>query len=92
MGEWLSIVIAICSFVVGLVIQIFSAGVFIGGLFMAIKYIEKQLKRLEDKQDKHNGLIERMATVEQSTKSAHRREDELLERVKNIEGELYEHK
>lgn len=92
MGEWLSIIIAICSFAVGLVIQIFSAGVFIGGLVMAIKYIEKQLKRLEDKQDKHNGLIERMVTVEQSTKSAHHREDELLKRVENIEEELYEHK
>lgn len=32
--------------------------------------------RLEGKQDKHNGLIERMVKVEESTKSAHHRIDE----------------
>ncbi len=37
--------------------------------------IKKDLGRLEKKQDQHNGLIERMVTVEQSTRSAHHRID-----------------
>ncbi len=34
-----------------------------------------KLKYLETKQDKHNGLIERMVVVEQACKSAHHRID-----------------
>ncbi len=64
-----------------IIINVVSAGVFIGGLAMSIKFIELQIKRLEEKQDKHNSLIERMAIVEQSTKSAHHRID-------SIEGNL----
>ena len=40
-------------------------------------YIE--LNFVEDKQDKHNCLIERMVAVEQSTKSAHHRLDYIEE-------------
>lgn len=40
-------------------------------------HTETHIKRLEEKQDKHNNLIERMAIVEQSTKSAHHRIDEM---------------
>ncbi len=58
-----------------IVINVTSSGIFIGGLAMSIKFIEQQIKRLEEKQDKHNNLIERMAVVEQSTKSAHHRID-----------------
>ena len=58
-----------------IVVNVLSAGIFIGGLAMSIKFIEKQIKRLEDKQDKHNNLIERMVKVEESTKSAHKRLD-----------------
>ena len=42
---------------------------------MSIKFIEQQIKRLEEKQDKHNNLVERMVKVEESTKSAHKRLD-----------------
>lgn len=34
-----------------------------------------RLDQLEEKQDKHNGLIERMVVVEQSVKAAHHRMD-----------------
>jgi len=37
-----------------------------------------RLDRLEEKQDKHNNLIERMTIVEQSTKAAHHRLDGLM--------------
>lgn len=70
------------------VIQVFSGGIFIGGLVTSIKSIEKSItelkehikediNRLEIKQDKHNGLIERMVVVEESTKCAHHRLDDM---------------
>jgi hypothetical protein len=36
-----------------------------------------RIKELEKKVEKHNGLVERMVVVEQSTKSAHHRIDEI---------------
>ncbi|NBJ67559.1 hypothetical protein [Adlercreutzia caecimuris] len=36
-----------------------------------------KIDRLSDRVDKHNGLIERMVVVEQSTKAAHKRIDGL---------------
>lgn len=67
------------EFLLLLVINVLTAGVFIGGLAMAIKYIEKQIERLENKQDKHNNLIERMVRVEDSCKSMHHRLDAIQE-------------
>lgn len=63
------------EFIVMLCIQILSAGVFVGGLISSVRGIEHQILRLEEKQDKHNNLIERMVVVEQSVKSAHHRLD-----------------
>lgn len=63
------------EFLLLIVINVLSAGIFIGGLAMSIKFIEMQIKRLEEKQDKHNNLVERMVKVEESTKSAHKRLD-----------------
>lgn len=65
-----------------IIINVMTAGIFLGGLAMSIKFIEKQIKRLEEKQDKHNNLIERMVKVEESSKSAHHRID-------NIEGKKH---
>ena len=41
--------------------------------------MSEKLIDLEKKQDKHNNLIERMAVVEQSVKSAHHRIDNINE-------------
>lgn len=60
-----------------LIFNIATAGVILGTYAGTIKSIEKQITRLEEKQDKHNNLIERMVVVEQSCKSAHKRIDEL---------------
>lgn len=53
--------------------------VVIQALYFAHKMgvIEKSISSLEVKQDKHNNLIERMVHVEDSTKSAHKRIDEI---------------
>lgn len=65
------------EFMALIVINVLSAGIFLGGLAMSIKFIEAQIKRLEEKQDRHNNLIERMAKVEASASSAHHRIDDL---------------
>jgi len=51
----------------------------------------EKIDALEKKQDKHNNLIERMALVEASTKSAHKRGDELSDKIEELEGKYYEH-
>ena len=62
-------------------INLLTAGIFIGGLAMSIKSIEQQIRRLEEKQDKHNNLIERMVRVEDSTKSAHKRINDVIKEL-----------
>lgn len=42
-----------------------------------IKDLKQDINTLSNRVDKHNNLIERMAIVEQSTKSAHHRIDEI---------------
>ena len=44
-----------------------------------LKEVQHDIKRLEDKQDKHNSLIERMTIVERDLKSAWRKLDEMKE-------------
>lgn len=70
-----AIIIAIVS-VIGTV-----AGSFFG-VMQSSRLTIYRINQLEVKQDKHNNLIERMAIVEQSTKSAHHRIDELVDELK----------
>ncbi len=46
---------------------------------MVTEAIKQDIKRLEEKQDKHNQLIERMVKVESSDKAQWRQIDELKE-------------
>ena len=65
------IVVAICSLV----------GTLIGslaGIMTANKLSTYRSEQLEEKVKKHNNLVERMVAVEQSTKSAHHRIDEII--------------
>ena len=79
----MNITLEMLGFFVLLGVNLLTGGIFLGGLAMAIKFIEKQIERLEEKQDKHNGLIERMVRVESSSKSAHKR-------INRITGETEE--
>lgn len=70
-------------------------GIIFQGLYIAHRMgkFEAKLDCIEQKQDKHNNLIERMVKVEGSASSAHHRLDEmehnchevLRERLKNNE-------
>ncbi len=42
-----------------------------------IRDVREDIQTLSGRVDKHNNLVERMATVEASTKSAHKRLDEM---------------
>lgn len=52
----------------------------VGGVIAAGRMTAYRLQKLEEKVDRHNCLIERMAVVETSVRSAHRRIDELERR------------
>jgi cell division protein FtsL len=64
-------------------IQLIALAFVAGGIIQQVKYLSKQITKLEKKQEKHNKLIERMVVVEHSTKSAHRRIDKIAERGKD---------
>ena len=52
------------------------------GALTANRLTSYRISLLEKEVEKHNDLVERMTAVEQSTKSAHKRIDELNEEVK----------
>lgn len=66
-----------------LVVNLVSIGIWVGSISSFKKHINYRLDKLEEKQDKHNNLIERMTVVEQSTKSAHHRIDHIEHAVEN---------
>ncbi|MCQ2479290.1 MAG: hypothetical protein MJ120_01520 [Clostridia bacterium] len=49
----------------------------IGGMFASGRLTSYRIAQLEKKVEKHNNLVERMVSVEDSVKSAHHRIDEL---------------
>ena len=50
-----------------------------------MKYTDEKIADLSAKVEKHNNLIERMVVVEQSTKSAHHRLDDIVSQLKITE-------
>jgi hypothetical protein len=53
----------------------------LGGILAGNRITVYRIEQLEKKVDKHNNLIERMYCVEQSSKSAHQRIDDLKEEI-----------
>lgn len=50
-----------------------------------MKYTDREITELKEEVKKHNNLIERMVVVEQSTKSAHHRIDDVVGQLKITE-------
>ena len=66
------------------------AGTAIGsitGVLTANKLSNYRISQLEEKVAKHNNLVERMATAEQSVKSAHKRITEIKEELMEIQNQ-----
>lgn len=61
-------------------------GIIFQGLYIAHRMgkFEAKLDAIEEKQDKHNNLIERMVRVEDSTKSLHHRMDEMQDNCHKV--------
>ena len=53
----------------------------IGGILASNKMTNFRLQKLEEKVDKHNCFDSRLTKVEESTKSAHHRIDEIVEKI-----------
>ena len=66
------------EFIFSICIQILTAGVFIGGSMMWQKFIEKQLARIETKQDKYNDYLARLICCEQNDKNISARIDDIF--------------
>lgn len=56
----------------------------IGGILAANKMTNFRLKKLEEKVDKHNCFDSRLTAVDESTKSAHHRIDELRDEIRQL--------
>ncbi|ARP50592.1 MULTISPECIES: hypothetical protein [Caproicibacterium] len=57
------------------------------GIQKANQMVNFRLKKLENEVEQHNLLVERVAKVEDSTKSAHHRIDEVHEELEMIKNE-----
>ncbi len=85
----ISIIIAVCGFVLTIGTTIFTIGKVMGSFTASIaaqvaslrELVMFRLDRLETKQDKYNHLQERFAKTESSTASAHKRIDTLEQRL-----------
>ncbi len=66
------------EFWIGLVLQLLMYGVSFGAVYGAVK---TKLNYMEKKLDKHNHFAERVIALEESSKSAHHRIDEIREQL-----------
>ena len=73
------IIVAIIAFIGTLAGSYFANSKTTAVMQEQIKGIKEDKKTLSTRVDKHNNLVERMAKVEDSTKSAHHRIDHLEE-------------
>lgn len=73
------IIVAIIAFIGTLAGSYFANSKTTAVMQEQIKGIKEDIKTLSTRIDKHNNLVERMAKVEDSTKSAHHRIDHLEE-------------
>lgn len=80
--------------IISLVIQLVSIGIFIGVFKATVAFMQQQIEDIkitlkEDKQElkdemrRYNSVLERMIIVEQSTKSAHHRIDDIIHEGKD---------
>ncbi len=66
------------EFYMSVIIQLVAMGVVIGIYKTTISFMQVQIAELKDDMKKYNNMLERMIVVEQSTKSAHHRIDDIL--------------
>lgn len=73
------VIVAVIAFIGTLVGSYFANSKTTAVMQEQIKSIKEEINTLSNRVDKHNNLVERMAKVEDSAKSAHHRITELSE-------------
>lgn len=71
------VIVAAIAFIGTLVVSYFANSKTTAVMQEQIKDLKKDISTLSNRVDKHNNLVERMVAVEQSTKSAHHRIDNI---------------
>lgn len=90
----IQVVIAILGFSLSLIVNIVAIAFFAGSLSATQKFINEKFedfkkataehfKRLEEKQDKHNNLISRVAVLENSSQERKGENDEIFQRLRS---------
>ncbi len=67
--------------IISIIIQLVAIGIFIGVYKTTISFMQVQISELKEDMRKYNNILERMIVVEQSTKSAHHRIDDIVEKT-----------
>ena len=63
--------------IISIVIQLIAIGIFIGVYKTTIHFMQLQIEELKNDMRKYNNILERLVIVEQSSKSAHHRIDDM---------------
>ena len=66
--------------IISVIIQLVAVGIFIGVYKTTIAFMGDEIKELKADMKKYNNVLERIIIVEQSTKSAHHRIDEIIDK------------
>ena len=74
------------EFLIVLVVNIISVGIYVGSLRTAMHFFEKQLGRLEEAQRRYNDVIMRTFKLEERADAHDKRLDELHEDIKDLRG------
>ena len=72
------------EFYMSMVIQLVSIGIVIGIYKTTISFMQAEIAELKAEMKKYNNVLERLVICEQSTKSAHHRIDDIIEREKDV--------
>lgn len=70
-------VITIAGFIIGIIIQVITVGIFIGIYKTTINFMQKQIEELREEMRRYNNILSRMAVAENSISAAHKRIDEM---------------
>ena len=76
------------EFLVVIIINVVSLGIYIGSLKTAMAFFKDELKRLEGKQDRYNDVIYRTFKLEEKTENHEKKLDELHDDYKELRDRL----
>lgn len=73
--------ITIVGFIIGILIQVGTVGVFIGIYKSTIAFMQKQIEELKQDMKRYNSILSRIAIAENSISTCHKRIDTIENRI-----------